>query len=291
MQEDFAQLEKMAQQNRSEKGRVTGGFWKTNEFYNEVGYQLRSVNSKGTDYEGQIGRINRWIAAYPQSATARIALADLYISYAYFARGSGFSDSVGESQWKVYSARVSQAREILLEAAQLKQRDPGWYASMQLVALYEGWDKAQARDLFDQAVSFEPTFYHYYRYYAQYLEPKWFGTPGEVQRFAEESTAHLSDPDSSILYFQIVGPLGCYCRQAMEDLPHINYPKTRMGYENLTRLYGTDDLLANRFAFIASTFKDQSAAHEAFAAITAPDLSIWYTQEIFDNAHTWADAP
>jgi hypothetical protein len=37
VQEDFAQLETIAQQNRIEKGRLLGGVWKTFAFYNGTG--------------------------------------------------------------------------------------------------------------------------------------------------------------------------------------------------------------------------------------------------------------
>src|SRR5216683_6427206 len=35
------------------------------------------------------------------------------------------------------------------------------------------------------------------------------------------------------------------------------------GYTNLTRLYGTTNLIANRFAFMATTFEDKPSAQEA----------------------------
>jgi hypothetical protein len=38
----------------------------------------------------------------------------------------------------------------------LKEKDPFWYEAMQLVAHDEGWDQADVRELFDQAVAFEP---------------------------------------------------------------------------------------------------------------------------------------
>jgi hypothetical protein len=215
----------------------------------------------------------------------------LYTNYAALARGTGYADKVSDSQWQVFHERTALAKQTLLEAAHLKERDPQWYSVLQIVAHQEGWDRAHARDLLDQAVQFEPGYYHYYRNYANYLMPQWYGQPGDIQLFAEEVSAHLTEPESSIVYFQIVSSLSCYCRQDLEDLPHINYPKTRMGYENLTSRYGADNLIANRFAFMASTFKDQPAAHEAFVDITEMDLSIWYNKDIFDSARSWAGAP
>jgi len=137
-------------------------------------------------------------------ATARISLATLYLNYASFARGSGYANTVTDGQWRLFQERTVLGKQLLLEAARLKERDPYWYTSMQQVAQNEGWDKSQARELLDQAVAFEPSYYHYYRLYAAYLLPQWYGQPGDIPAFGEEVSSHVSEPDSSILYFQIV---------------------------------------------------------------------------------------
>jgi hypothetical protein len=291
VQEDFAQLEKIARQNRIEKGRLVGGVWTTLGFYNATGMPVFVGAPKDSDYTQHIARLKRWITAYPDSTAARLSLAYLYLNYASVARGSGFADTVSDSQWSVFYSRDAQAKAILLEASSLKEKDPFWYQAMQLVAHDEGWNKRDARELFNQAVAFEPGYYHYYREYARYLLPQWYGKPGDIQAFAEETAKRVPEPDGSMLYFQIISSLACYCRQAMEDLPHVSYPILRQGYANLTRFYGSSNLTANRFAFMASTFKDKPSAHDAFAVIVTMDSDIWYTKDIFDNSRDWANAP
>jgi Domain of unknown function (DUF4034) len=291
VQGDFAQLEKIAEQNRTEKGRLLGGYWENYDFFQATGYGSPVRGSKDSDYQDHMVSLKKWIAGYPESTAARISLATLYLNYASFARGSGYADSVGNSQWNLFHQRTVLGKQSLLEAAGLKERDPYWYAAMQQVAHNEGWGKTRARDLLDQAIAFEPGYYHFYRLYAQYLLPQWYGQPGDIQAFAEEISEHVPEPNGSTLYFQIVSSLACYCQEAMAELPHLSYPKVRQGYTNLTQLYGTSDLTANRFAYFATSFKDQPSAREAFTTINEMDLSIWYTKDIFDDARTWAGAP
>ncbi len=291
VQQDFAELEKIARQNRTEKGRLLGGYWKNHEFFLATGYPRNVGGPKDSDYQDQIKTLNKWIAAYRESAAARISLANLYANYASFARGSGYANTVTDSQWQLFQQRTALAKQLLLEAARLKERDPNWYYAMQQVAYNEGWDKTEARDLLDQAISFEPGYYHFYRLHAQYLLPQWYGQPGDIPAFAEEISSRFPEPDSSILYFQIVSSLACYCEEAMADLRHVSYPKVRQGYTNLSRLYGTSNLTANRFAFMATTIHDKPSAHEAFAAVVTMDSDIWYTEAIFDSARNWADSP
>ncbi|PYT56589.1 MAG: hypothetical protein DMG35_21815 [Acidobacteria bacterium] len=287
VQEDFAQLEKTAQQNRTERSRLLGGIWKTFAFYEGFGKPSQGQESAAF-YDQQIARAKKWMAAYPDSTTARLALAHLYLNYAGFTRGTGLADTVSESQWSQFNTRSAQAKAILLEASTLKEKDPAWYYGMQLIALDEGWSKARARELFDQAAAFEPDYYHYYRQYSNYLLPQWYGESGDVLAFAEEVSKRVPDPQGSMLYFYIIGTITCYCREDMEELSHISYSKAKQGYESVSRLYGTSNLNANRFAFLAVTYNDRESARDAFDAINEPNLEIWYTQGVFDTYRNWA---
>lgn len=285
--ENFAELEKIEQQNRIEKGRVAGGIWKSSSFFGAIAAPP-GEEMKDSDYDFRFTTAKKWAAAYPSSATARIALADIYAAYADFARGSGHADSVSDANWKLFYSRVAQAKQVLLETAALKEKDAQWFDVMMQVSNSEGWDRTQERELFDQAIAFEPSSYHFYRRYANYLLPQWYGQAGDVQAFADEVAAHRTEPESSIFYFEIVGALTCYCRTGMDALSQTSWPRTKQGYANLNRLYGTSNLKANRFAFLACVAKDKSAAREAFASITAPELDIWTSEEVFNSARTWA---
>jgi hypothetical protein len=80
VQEDFAQLEKIARQDRIEKGRLLGGVWKTYAFYNGTGMPVSAGTPTDSDYAAQIARVKKWIAA-SDSTTPRISLAYLYLNY------------------------------------------------------------------------------------------------------------------------------------------------------------------------------------------------------------------
>ena len=291
-QGDFAQLEKMVQQDRAEKGRLIGGYWKTFEFFGTiseptgVGGQL-----KDSDYEDRIALLNKWIAAYPESATPRIALAQLYVSYAFFGRGDGLASTVSNRQWELLHDRAAKALLQLLGAAQLKERDPQWYAVLLLLAQAQGWDKAFTRDVLDQAVAFEPDYYHFYRLYSLYILPQWYGEPGEIRRLADEVSSQRGEPNGSIFYFQIMTQFACYCRQDLEEeLPHMSYPKLMQGYIALSQQYGTDNLLANRFAVMAWAFNDKASVREAFTHIKWREPEVFLTQDSYDFVRQWPDS-
>jgi len=51
VQKDFAQLERIVQQNRTEKGRLIGTVWKTNAFFAVMSHPVHTGNLKASDYQ------------------------------------------------------------------------------------------------------------------------------------------------------------------------------------------------------------------------------------------------
>jgi hypothetical protein len=185
-QKDYDSLERAARKARMAKTRLSRGVWKLYVFYEAVSEPSARGPATEEDWTSHIATLKSWGSTRPESATARIALAEAYENYADKARGSGYANTVSEDGWKLYGERNELAASTLAEAAKLKEKCPYWYEAVQDLAIAQGWDKSQARKLFEEAAAFEPTYYHYYREYANFLLPKWYGEPGEAEAFAEE---------------------------------------------------------------------------------------------------------
>ena len=285
-QEDFPQLEKIAQANRKDSDRLLGGAWKNFIFFQATG--ATDDNLQDSDYERAIAGTRKWISAYPNSAAAQISLALVYMNYASFARGTDYADAVSDAQWKLFNERLVLARAALLEASRLKERDPRWFEAMQELAFDEGWNKEQATALLEDAINFEPEYFHYYRAYANYLRPEWYGQEGDIEAFAKDVAGRFPEPKGSILYFRIDSSLACYCTPKFDELSGASWPKLKEGYNNLQRLYGTSNINANRFAVMAYRFEDQTAARDAFDSIAKMEPDIWMADQYFERARAWA---
>lgn len=289
-QEDFAQLEKIAQDDRSERSRLAGGVWKNFAFYYGAGNPVLDGKATDVKYQQRRATLKKWRAAYPESVKPRLAEAYLDLHYADTSRGGEFADKVSQKQWEGYESGTQQAKAILLEASKLKEKDPAWYYAMLQVGHNEGWDKEHYRELFDQAITFEPGYYHYYRAYANYILPQWYGEPGDLLAFAEATSERTAEPSGSMAYFWIVSSFACYCQQAVQELPKASYEKLKQGHSNIVRLFGESNLNANRFAFMAATFRDQASARDAFAGIRTMEPEVWQDERVFVDARNWADA-
>ena len=84
---------------------------------------------------------------------------------------------------------------------------------MLVVGFQGGWDREFETETLNRAVAFEPGYYHYYRRYAEYLKPQWYGENGEIEKYAEQASLQLRDPDASMLYFRITSSLACNCSE------------------------------------------------------------------------------
>jgi hypothetical protein len=285
----FDQLEKAATEARTGKGRIIGGAWKLYVFYDAIGKTFIRDQADESDWKIYFDTLKQWIAAKPESAAARLSLAHAYMAYAWDARGHGYADSVTDKGWELFGDRIATASATLAEAARLKEKDPYWYELMQMLALDQGWDKSQARELLEQAAASEPGYYHYYREYANFLQPRWYGEEGEVEAFAEEISNRVGGQEGDFIYFEIASLLACQCDPDKNALQSMSWPKIKLGYAALEQLYGVSDLKRNRFASMAVKAGDKPAAREAFVDVGDNwDKSVWVSNAKFEYARTWA---
>jgi hypothetical protein len=286
IQEKFEDLDCIMDSARSGKTRLTGGMWKLHLLYS--GLESPRGHATEEDWAAHLARLNRWISAKPDSITPRVALAKSYMEYAWDARGTGFSDTVTESGWRLFEQRVAQAKEILEQASTLKNKCPEWYVVMQRIALAQGWDVAKAALLLDQAISFEPAYYYYYRMYEYFLQPRWNGGEGDSERFAEQAADRIGGTNGDILYFQLATYVVCEC-DTDPQLKLMSWPRIQSGFALLEKQNGTSLLNLNLLAYIAIKEKDAVSASELISRIGDNwDEDTWTSKEFFDSCKTWA---
>jgi hypothetical protein len=209
-----------------------------------------------------------------------------YLNYGWHARGRGYSDTVTDAGGQQFRKNAAAARYVLDKAVKLKEKSPYWYEAMQHVATAEGWSKSDVRDLFEQATAFEPTYYHYYREYAGYLLPKWYGEDGEAEAFAEETAKRVQGQEGFSLYFEVASVIACPCggEDATEHLHKLSWPRIKQGYEASTQLHGTSRLKRNRYASMAFAIDDLATAQQMFTEIGEDwEPLVWWNKANFDT--------
>ena len=99
----YAELDCFADRVRSGKERLPDGRWKLDVFYSGLASPVvYSVHATEEDWNVHLKALRKWTLAKPKSITARVALAEALIGYAWFARGNGLADTVSNSGWKLF---------------------------------------------------------------------------------------------------------------------------------------------------------------------------------------------
>jgi hypothetical protein len=286
-QERFSELDCLADSARASKARFSGGKWKLARIYAGID-EPQPGHPTEEDWKKHLQRVNHWVKANRHSITARIALAESYISYGWNARGNDSSDTVSDSGRKLFSQRLDRARSILVGASALPTKCPEWYAAMQQIAMGQSWDEEKANELFEQAIKFEPGYDFYYRSRARYLLPKWHGTDGDTSRFAQQVADRVGGKAGDILYFQIGTEIVCACTEP--EFNRMSWPRLQQGFEALRAEYGESLLNWNKVGLMAVKFADPVAADIAFKRFGDEwDKDIWRTEEWFKYEREWAE--
>jgi hypothetical protein len=282
--EKFDELDELAGRLRTKKGRNAGGGWKLRAFYTAL--DPKEPNDDAV--KAHLAHLEHWIAAKPESITARVALAQSLIDWGWQARGNGMGNTVTPAMAKLFFARVEQAQKVLEEAKSLKTMCPQWYSEMLTVGLAEGWDKARMQALFDEGTAFEPGYLYLYREYANYLLPKWEGQPGDAAKFATAMADKLGGDDGDLIYFDVATVV---IKRGNGGIPtqQMDWARIKRGALVLDKRYGQSRQTTNQLAFMAYKYQDAALAGQLFRSIGdrwAP--AVWKEKANFERARNWA---
>lgn len=281
----FQQLDCLADAARSHKEMFPGGMWKIHIIYG--GLDKPPLHATQEDWDVHMELLRRWVSSRPESITARVALAESYVNYGENARGPGFAGTVSESGWKLLAERTGNARQILEQASTLSTKDPEWYLAMQELVLHQGIERSARQALLEQAVKFEPTYYYYYRLYANSILPKWGGEDGEVAQFLQKAADEIGGDAGDILYFRVAGTLVCGC-QGDQQLK-LSWSRIEKGFAAVEKQNGPSPENWNLFAHMAYSFGDGWAAEKVFDRIGDQwSEDVWQSSEAFESAKKWA---
>jgi hypothetical protein len=285
-EEQFAKLDEIAAELRALKSRTRGGEWVLQDFYSLVD----SIGTTDADAQARIDLLHRWIAARPGSITPYVALGGVLHRWAWRARGGGSAETVTLDGWHLFHQRLAQAAQALTEGQNLHETCPHLYAEWLTVGLGQDWQPEKMRGVFEQAVKAEPGYVLDYQIYANYLQPKWDGQPGEASAFARSSADRIGGTDGDMIYFQIALILVHRGNPGL-SAKEMDWARIQRGYSSTKERFGVTERQENRMAYMAWKFRDAEFARKQFQTIGEHwSKTVWRDQETYDKARAWAEA-
>ncbi len=282
--EQFDELEKTAAWLRLNRETFSNGLWKIAQFYDAFSGDDRQPD---TAWQERKARHDRWIAAQPESITARIAYAVFLTGYAWYARGSGYANTVAPEGWRSFNDRLMAARAQLEAAQKLPTKDIYLWRAASTVALGQGWEPEEYDRLPEESYAAEPEFWGTDLARAYSLLPRWYGQPGDWEAFAEKAAARPKGLGAE-LYARIATQMSGYYEDMFRET-HVSWPKMREGFDALRKKYPASREFLSQAAFFAVCARDREYAQAAFEKLGEQYVrQVWPSREAFVHCRNWA---
>lgn len=281
----FDELEADAKEMREKKENFVDGGPKSFQFYYTFG-----TGGESEEVWQQHDKLHQeWIAAKPDSITARIAHAAFLNVYAWRARGSGYANTVGEENFRIFRERLEKSAQILEAARKLPEKDRHWWHQLMTVALGQSWPKPLFEKLIAEAHAFDHAFYMIDDSRVYSLLPRWLGEPGEWEAYAEAAAAR-PDGLGAESYARMVNSVSIYYDNVFRETK-ANWPKTREGLEIIRQKFPFSLYWINASAKLATQGEDWPLAMEMFRRIGNNALNpVWYGNKNFIRHRKMAEA-
>jgi hypothetical protein len=293
----YGELDVKARELRTSKARFRNGAWKLSLFYMAFDSLGTSKSWYPIAFEGQnpdwnevFSRLKEWRDERPASVTARIALAQAWMAYAWEARGTSYAHKVNDQQWALFHERLAESARLLDEAKGLEEKCPEWWDAAMKLALGQGWDKARYRALMEEAVAFEPEYDSYYSSQAYFLLPRWYGEPGEWQREAGRWMERFGSPRGEEIYARIVWSFrNLGIADELIEETEIDWALTKRSFLHMRQKYPDSFEIESLFAVLSRHARDRAQARALMESIgNRMDRGVWRSERQFRSARKWA---
>ncbi|MET0551469.1 MAG: DUF4034 domain-containing protein [Vicinamibacteria bacterium] len=279
---DFAGLDAQAAELRRTRETFAGtSVPKLTQFY-------RALGDRGPRPEAEWTRsldlMDAWIRERPASVTARVGAAEMTTSYAWDARGDGWSSEVPEDRMLAFHQRLEQAHRLVRGADGLSERCPRRAATLLHIANGLSWPKDEEQRLYEEAVREFPDEQTYHTLHLRYLQPIWHGAPGDWQAAGQRILELPGGPEK---YAYAVWHTSLGSRTGREL---VSWPALKRGFDAISARHPDWFEAKSAYCAFASMYVDKATTQRLLADIGyRMDPSVWSDQEWFVRTHQWAE--
>jgi hypothetical protein len=275
----FAELEEQANRLNAEKPMFGDGTWKIFRFVQAIHLENHDPEEK---WKAQEAKIESWEKAFPDSVTARAVHVGFLRAYAWLARGTNFAGEVDPNAWPIFESRLAEGYIVYQAAVKLKEKSPMLWYEAAPIARGQGWSLEDMMAHFEEARKAEPHFWHYDPEVAVFLLPRWYGRPGDWERFVED-VSERKDGLGAEEYALTVWEMMNYFKKNIFAETDIKWPRVKEGFIALMNEYPRSKLLLNEYAYMAVQGSDPAAARGAFEAMNGEaDADLWDEKSLMD---------
>jgi ankyrin repeat protein len=265
------------------------GSWPIDDFFRAMTSDIpgRSV----ADYNRRLKQIEAWVAARPDSITAKLSLIRVLVDTGWAHRGSGYSKTVTKDNFQKFDEFLQRAARVAEEIADAGLDNPVIYSTSIRLLNPLGVDKKKLKAFALQSLEANPEFYPVYATTYHALQQKWHGAPGEVQAFIEQVSRKLKKTYPEAIFLAHRRFYKNFEPKEYADM-NFNWNNIRLGFERFRIKYHANDADYHLMAMLACLHGDKASALNYFATTSGSwnylAERIWRKQSKLESYQSWA---
>jgi hypothetical protein len=150
-------------------------------------------------FDRTLSTVHAWQKQHPESGTAIVAEADVFLRAAFTARGNDASSKVPAGRWKVFEQGVAAAHEALIRNEEVGKQDPIWYEKMASVMRDRNANRHAYVAMIDEGMRAYPSNLGMANSGLKYMLPRWGGSDEEVVAYIRHVLSNASANDAPIV--------------------------------------------------------------------------------------------
>lgn len=292
LDENFAGIENFTDLVREHNLRTGSGAWVLELIYGGIDDAPEMADAKTEADWRRLERISRnWQKAWPQSVTAKIAHAHLIKSRGWFYRGHEYARSTSERQFALFHRQVDRARDFLLLHPEAGHTDPQRHGLLlNLIGWQKNDDPLAFANAFEAATERFPDYYPIYFAAISYHVPKWGGTSGRVEAFAQDVMRKVGGSAGKVLYTRMYwSAVGTQFRgNSLFVESEARWEYMREGFQSIVEEYPSQWSI-NHYARFACLALDKTSAQHALGLMSEPVIErAWRnTGSLLGDCRSW----
>jgi hypothetical protein len=283
---DFAWLDQEAGELQKTRAHSQVGGWRLWQFSSAL-TSPRDAEEIG-HWDTRIGLLHAW---NENSKTAFSTEMDGvgHLTAAWLSRGNDFASKVPKKGWDGFEKELDKAEPLLEESFKKDPKNPDICQQLLHVGISRGWTKEKMMETLKQGIAAAPDYLDNYEMMAYWELPRWFGQPGDWQRFINSILELVPGDDGYAMYANTVAMTWSYIPQQEimgEDRDdRVSWKKVKHGFDVLKTRYPESAGLVNREAFMGSIAQDVEVVKKDVKILEEKDMFIpaeWASQENLD---------
>ncbi|MEQ1514738.1 MAG: DUF4034 domain-containing protein [Lysobacteraceae bacterium] len=274
---NYEALDARMEQYVTRKTRTASGRWVSGPFFEGVLYGTgrpeASHDASVARWDLLEKRVQDWAKDRPDSALARLTLAQVIVNRAWHIRGSGYASTVPASAWKPFREQLSRAQRYLDSESRVASRYPEYYTLKLFVAKGLGDDRKIVDAIFEEGTRRFPGYDPLYFSMVDYLLPKWHGDADQVEAFARDAVMRSRRTEGQGMYARIYWVAAqSQFEDALFRESGVHWKQMRDGFEDVIKRYPDQWNLQN-YAHFACQAGDLKTLRKLLPRIERPVLA------------------